>query len=137
MALAAHAAKVFVTTSVTDTSSSADELDGCNSVQFERVRAELETTDFKDTSGAKTFILGLQECQVSGSCDYESADTAQGRLNTAFGDGSSVWIHVKWDASAGHKVECKVPSLRISADVGDKVKLEFTLRPTGAVAASA
>lgn len=134
MALAGHATAVYVTTTDT-TPGGSDELDGIKSASLNRVRDELETTDFDDSTGAKTFILGLKGAEIQVSGDYESADTALGRLNTAFGDGTSVWLHIYWNGSAGHKVECKVPTFNLSSGVGETVKVDVTCRATGAVSA--
>lgn len=135
MALAGHAATLRIRTS-SGIGTSGDDIDGVDQFALNRVREELETTDSKDGAD-KTFILGLKGAEVPIQGDYESGDTPQGRLITAWGDGSSVWAVVLWDGSAGQMVECKVPSVNIEASVSGKVRFTATLRATGAVATAA
>lgn len=112
----------------------ADNCDGVDQVALNRVRDELETTDF--AGGAdKTFILGLKGAEVPIQGDYESGDTPQGRLFTAHDDGSSVWAVCLWNGTAGHAVECKVGNINIEASKDGKVRFTSTLRATGAVSA--
>jgi len=130
MALAAHNLVVRIRTSA-GLGTSADNMTGVHDVSLNRVRDELETTDFNDTS--KNFILGLKGAEVTFSGAYESADTAYGRIETAFGDGTSVYAVVLWNGTAGHNVECKVVSLDISGARDGLVEVAGTLRATGAV----
>lgn len=130
MALAAHNLKVRIRTS-SGAGSDSDNMAGVHDVSLNRVRDELETTDFNDTS--KNFILGLRGAEVSFSGTYESADTAFGRIETAFGDGTSVYAVILWNGTAGHNVECKVASLDISGARDGLVEVSGTLRATGAV----
>lgn len=130
MALAAHSLKVRIRTS-TGAGSDSDNMSGVHDVSLNRVRDELETTDFGDT--AKAFILGLAGAEVTFSGAYESSDTAYGRLETAFGDGSSVYVILLWNGSAGHEIVCKVPTLTINGARDGLVEVSGTLRATGAV----
>jgi len=130
MALAAHNLVVRIRTSA-GLGTSADNMTGVHDVSLNDVRDELETTDFNDTS--KNFILGLKGAEVTFSGAYESADTAYGRIETAFGDGTSVYAVVLWNGTAGHNVECKVVSLDISGARDGLVEVAGTLRATGAV----
>ena len=131
MALAAHNLKVRIRTA-SGLGTDADNMSGVHDIGLSRMRDELETTDFNDTS--KNFILGLKGAEVTFSGTYESADTAYGRIETAFGDGTSVWAVVLWNGTAGHNVECKVVSLDISGARDGLVEVSGTLRATGAVA---
>ena len=130
MALAAHNLKVRIRTS-SGLGTDSDNMTGVHDVSLNRVRDELETTDFNDTS--KNFILGLKGAEVTFSGTYESSDTAYGRIETAFGDGTSVHAVVLWNGTAGHNVECKVVSLDISGARDGLVEVAGTLRATGAV----
>lgn len=130
MPLAAHNLVVRIRTS-SGLGTSADNMTGVHDVSLNRMRDELETTDFNDTS--KNFILGLRGAEVSFSGTYESSDTAFGRIETAFGDGTSVWAVILWNGTAGHNVECKVPTLEISGARDGLVSVSGTLRATGAV----
>lgn len=132
MPLAAHNLVVRIRTS-SGIGTSADNMTGVHQVGLNRVRDELETTDFNDTS--KNFILGLRGAEVTFSGTYESSDTNYGRIETAFGDGTSVWAVILWNGTAGHNVECKVPTLDISGARDGLVEVSGTLRATGAVTA--
>lgn len=132
MALAGYATKVRVRTS-SGAGSDSDNCAGVDKVALNRARDELETTAFNSTD--KTFILGLKGGDVPVSGNYESGDTPQGRLSTAFGDGSSVWMVALWNGSTGHAVECKVSAFNLEASPSGKVTFSATCRMTGAVAA--
>lgn len=135
MALAGHAATVRIRTS-TGKGSGSDNIDGCNQASLSRVRDELEVTNFEDGAD-KEFILGLAGGEVTGSGQYESADTAYGRLVTAFGDGTDVFVIILWDGTNGHEAPGKVTKLDISAGVGGTVDCSWTVRLSGAVIAAA
>jgi hypothetical protein len=135
MALAGHAATLRIRTS-SGIGTSGDDVDGVDQFSLNRVREELETTDLKDGAD-RVYILGLKGGEVPVSGDYESGDTPQGRMLTAFGDGSSVWAVVLWDGAAGQMVECKVPKFDLEASVSGKVRFSATLRLTGAVSTAA
>lgn len=130
MALAAHNLKVRIRTS-SGLGTDSDNMSGVHDVGLSRMRDELETTDFNDTS--KNFILGLKGAEVTFSGAYESADTAYGRIETALGDGTSVYAVILWNGTAGHNVECKVVSVDISGARDGLVEASGTLRATGAV----
>lgn len=131
MALAGHAATVRIRTS-SGLGTSADDCDGVDQFALNRTRDELETTDLKDGAD-KVFILGLKGGEIPLQGDYESGDTPQGRLSTAFGDGTSVYAVLLWDGTAGHNVECKVPNFNLEASLSGKVRFTATLRLTGSV----
>lgn len=129
---AAYAKRVRVTTSVA-AATNADDIGGLTSADFERLRAELETTSFPD-AGVETYIAGVKGISVSLSGNYDSANAPQARLFTAEGDGSSVWIHYLPNGSAGWKVECKVFSVKLGGGVKDLETFSCTLKATGAIA---
>lgn len=132
MALAGHATVVRIRT-ISGAGTGADDVDGVQQAALNRVREELETTDFKGGAD-REYMLGLKGAEIPISGDYESADTPYGRLETAHGDGSSVWVVLLWNGTAGHNVECKVPNLNIESSHDGKVTMSATLRATGAVA---
>ena len=129
MALVGHAAQVRVAT----TDASGREVDGISSIDWGPARELLETTDFADTTGARTRLAGLKDLQVTLSGDHEASDTGQGILRTAFDDGSSVWVRFLPNGSTGFKCECKVSDYKISASFDGKVETSFTLSGTGAL----
>lgn len=133
MASAGTGARVRVTT--TDTGgSSADEINGCNSINFERARELLETTDFSDAANGKSVIAGLKGYTFSLGMDYETT-SPQSRLETALGDGSSVWIGFLTNGTVGWRVECKVGKYSVSATPQGKVEATCDLTCTAAVTA--
>jgi len=112
------------------------EVDGINSLSFGPTRDQLESTDFADTTGARTRFSGLKDGTVSISGDYEAGDAGQTSVETIF-DGTAdatLWVQILWDGTDGHHVECKVESFTIEADVGDKITFSAELTFTGAKA---
>ena len=128
MALAAHP----ITFSVSADDSSYSEVDGINSASFEELRDVLETTDFMDTSGARTRILGLLDVPIECSGDYESADTGQALIRTSLGSGATIYCRFLWNGSAGHKVACKAKSFKIDGERDGKVQFSASFVSTGA-----
>lgn len=131
MTLAAHPL-VFA---VSATDGSYTEVDGINDLSFGPSREMLETTDFKDTSGAKTRMAGLKDGTIQISGDGEFSDTPQNLIRTQEDNGGDLWARIYWDGSAGHKVKCIVESYQIKGQVGGKVEFTATLQFNGAPAA--
>lgn len=123
-ALAGHAIEVYGGTSASPT----DEMDGITSISFGPSRDMLETTDFKDTTGARTRLAGLKDGSIQLSGQYESADTAQAALRTAWGSGADFYLQVLWDGTNGNEVKCIVESYEVSGDVGGLVEFTATLQ---------
>lgn len=132
MAFAAHASKVEISPdSITWT-----EVDGINDASFEVQRDVLETTDFKDTSGAKTRIVGLQDSSISIKGDYEDTDTnGQNILRSYFLAGTSIYVGFKLDGTDGYKVQCYVSKISLPIAVDGKVEFECEFVSIGAVSA--
>jgi predicted secreted protein len=132
MALAAHPSVLDVSTD----DITYNEVDGINDYTFGLSRDVLETTDFKDTSGAHTRILGLQDIPVSISGDFEGGDTnGQNVIRAAFVSGATIYFRLRPDGTNGYKVQCKVSTFEISAGVADKVEFSCELVSTSAVTA--
>lgn len=131
MTLAAH--PMTISASADDVTY--NEIDGLNDFSFGPNRDSLETTDFADTSGAKTRLLGLKDGTIQLSGDYESADTGQSRLTTLWASGATCYIKVLWNGSTGHKVPCVVESFEIRGSVGGKVEFSATLQFVGVFSA--
>lgn len=113
-------------------SNPSDEIDGANNIRFGRTREMLETTDFKDTSGARTRLAGLKDGVVEISGDYEPSDTAQTAIESKLDDGNSYYVQVLWDGTNGHEIECKVESFDIDGEVAGKAQFTATLQFTAA-----
>lgn len=130
MPLAAHPAVIEVSTD----DITYNEVDGINDFSFSTGRDVLDTTDFKDTSGAKTKILGLQDTTISLSGDLEASDTnGQNVLRTAFFNGNAIYVGFGFNGTDGYKVQARVSSFEINAGVGDKVEFSCEITSVGAV----
>lgn len=133
MANAAHPLAVKV--SATD--AAYQEVDGINSVKFGPNRTMLETTDFKDTSGAKTRMAGLKDGTIELSGDLEEADAnGQNIIRTAFDNGTDLWTTVEFVPGAGagakgYKVKGIVESHEINAEPDGKVTWSSTIQFNG------
>lgn len=126
--------KLGITTTST-TMTNVDYVAGARNVTFDRMRQLLETTSFANqTAGERAFIAGLKDVDASWDQDWDPADTPTGRLETAYGDGSSVWFQFSYNGTAGWKVECKVESIGIKDAVDAKLEGSVKLKATGAVA---
>jgi len=142
MALAGHELTVHAFESTqggaAPTSGNYDEIDGINNVSFGPTRDQLESTDFMDTTGARTRFGGLRDGTVSLSGDYEAADTGQGHITSAFEGASDAvcWIQILWDGTSGHHVKCVVDSYTIEASFDGKVEFSAELSFTGLPAAN-
>lgn len=117
------------------------EMDGIKSVKFGPSRTMLETTDFKDTSGAKTRMAGLKDGTIELSGDLEEADAnGQSIVRTAFDNGSDCWAQIEFapgagPGSKGYKVKGIVESYSIDGDVDGLVTWSATIQFNGAPAA--
>lgn len=130
---AAHGIKVYAT--ATDVAPvAADEIDGVKDATMNAARTVLDTTDFKDATGAKTKILGLFDGGFSISGDYEEGDAPATLLTNAALSGATVFIHFRPGGGAtGFKLGCKVESFEVGGAVDDLVSQSWTLTSTGAL----
>lgn len=136
MALAGHPTVVYAKSSVAAPSGS-DEIDGINNVSYGPTGNLLDTTDFKDTSGFITKLLGLKDGTISLSGDYEASDAPQALLRSSWDSGASVWITIHFNPSGGagvkgFQVECKVESWEVNAAVDGKVEFSCSCQFTAA-----
>lgn len=110
---------------------SSDDLVVGTSQSFERHLKELEAAHFGDS--VEKYIMGLAGAKIEASFDWDSSDTAVGRLQTAIGDRSSVYAVVLRDGTNGWNVECKVQNLKFDASAPEKQTGSVSLIATGAV----
>jgi predicted secreted protein len=129
MALAGHAVKV----SCADSDIAGDEIDGINSIDWGPSADLLETTDFADTTAARTKLLGLKDLQVTVSGDYEASDTGQSRLRTNWAAGTTTYVRFLPNGTAGFKCAMLVQDFTISASFDGKVEFSATLMGNGAI----
>ena len=132
MAFAGHPAKVEVSTD----GIAWNEVDGINDFSFTPDCTILDTTDFKDTSGAHTRIYGLINCAIEFSGDYEDTDTnGQNVIRTAFLNGTALHVGIKFDGTDGLKCQVVVESYEIAAGVDDKVTFSVSLQSNSTISA--
>lgn len=137
MASAGHPVKVEVGTDGV----SYNEVDGISSYKGTITRELLETTDFKDTSGARTFLAGLKDGSIDLSGMLEEADAnGQAILRTAFDGGTDLYVRVTFNPSAGvglkgYAVKTLVESHEYSSEVDGLNEWSASLQFNGAPAA--
>jgi predicted secreted protein len=115
-----------------------NEMDGIKSVKFGPSRTMLETTDFKDASGAKTRMAGLKDGVIELSGDLEEADAdGQNVVRTAWENGTDCHVEIDFipgaaAGSKGYKVKGIVESYEIAGEVDDIVTFSATIQFNGA-----
>ena len=129
MALPGHSCKV----SCADTDVAGDEIDGINSIDWGPAADLLETTDFMDTSAARTRILGLKDLSVTVSGDYEASDTGQARLRTNWAAGTTTYVRFLPNGTTGFKCAMLIQDYKINASFDGKVEFSATLVGNGAI----
>lgn len=137
MALAAHPVEVYVKNVVTAPTNPTDLVDGINKASYNLKRDLLDTTTFKDTTGFRLRLAALRDIDITISGDLTPGDAVQTVLKTAFDAGSSVWVSIYFNPTAGagskgFKVECLVESLSYDASFDGKVTIAYALKATGA-----
>ncbi len=139
MSLPGHAVQIHIlTTNATPDAGGADLVDGINKFDLGLMRDLLETTDFKDTTGVKTRLAALKDSDFSCDGDLEPSDTIQGRLRTAFDNGTSVFVNVYTNPGGssgvkGFQVEMLVESEKHAGSVDTKATCSWSLKGTGVV----
>ena len=130
MALAAHAAAIRIAT----TDVTGNEIDGINNVDWGPSAELLETTDFKDTTAARTRIQGLKDLSLTLSGDHEAGDTnGQVVLRDAYTNGTTVFVRWLPNGTVGFKCEMHVQEFKISGAFDGKVEFSATLVGAGAI----
>lgn len=131
MAIAAHTVLVYA--KATNVAPSAGDLiDGIKDFAPKDARTMLETTDFLDTSGAKTRIAGLLDASGTLSGDYEQSDAPQALLRTSYASGATVYITLLADGTNGFTYPMLVESYDVKASVDGIVEFSASLVGNGA-----
>ncbi len=131
MANVAHTAKVYVKASAASVISG-DELDGINDFSASSSKTILDITDFKDTSGAKAKLAGLEDGSFSISGDFEAADAPQMLVRSSFDSGAAIWLTILFDGTAGYKYACLVENYEVKGGVDGKLEWSASLTMNGA-----
>jgi hypothetical protein len=131
-ATAGYAHGTYITTS-SSTPSSSDLLNGCDNTSWKRMYDSIDVTAIEH-GGEHSEIGGIKRSEFEVSGNYLPSDTAQGRLETAVGDRSSVYVHFYplGHATAGKKVQCLCTSFDIDASNPQAVKFKASLKSIGA-----
>jgi predicted secreted protein len=128
--IAAHTGAVHY--AATDTTG---EVGGVHQYDFSASGELLDTTDFADTSGYHTKILGLKDVVISLSGDYNSANAPQALLMTHFLAGTTGYCQVLFNGTAGFKCQTKVADFKITGEVAGVVQFAVTLNAVTALVA--
>lgn len=136
MALAAHGTKVYFKSTSTAAGSS-DEVKGLNDFTASSSKTMLDVTDFKDTSGVKLKLSGLEDGSFSLSGDLESADAPQALIRSSFDTGVTGYLTIHWDPSAtagsrGYQFPVIVESYEVKGSVDGKTEFSTSLQLNGA-----
>lgn len=136
MAIAAHIVKIYVK-STSATAISSDEVKGLNDFSASSSKTMLDVTDFKDTTGVKLKMAGLEDGSFSLSGDLESGDAPQGLIRSSFDSGSTIYLTVQWDPNAtagskGYNFPCIVESYEVKGSVDGKSEFSASLSLNGA-----
>lgn len=129
MALAGHASALRVAAS----DATGDVVAGLTSISFGPSGNLMDITDFSDTSGAHKKLLGLVDCNISGSGLYESADTGQALIRSSWASGADIYIRFLPNGSTGYKCACKIQDYKIDSSVDGTVTFSFTAQGNGAL----
>lgn len=123
----------------TDTTAAdvADKIDGISEFSFSRSRDMEDVSNFADGDGYKRKLATMMDSSISMSGQYESGDTIQALLRTAYGSGATIYvtIHVDPSASSGSKgwrIPCIVESYDANGSVGGAGQFSVSLTGNGA-----
>lgn len=131
MAIAAHSISVYVKSS-SSAPSAGDLVDGIKEITVKDSRTMLDTTDFLDSSGAKTKLAGLLDASISLSGDYEQSDSPQALLRTSFASGATVYVTLLPDGTNGYTYPCIVESYDVKGSVDGITEFSASLVGSGA-----
>lgn len=136
MAIAAHGTKIYVK-STSSSPSSSDEVKGLNDFTASSSKTMLDVTDFKDTSGVKLKLAGLEDGSFSLAGDLEAADSPQALIRSSFDSGATIYLTIQWDPNAaasskGYTFPCIVESYEVKGSVDGKTEFSASLQLNGA-----
>lgn len=128
-ATAGYVGKIAVTTTSANPTS-ADVLDNVRSSGFEPSRDELDTSSLG--TAEKSHILGQRQTTVPLELNYDSASTPEGRLESAYESGDTIYVHVMTNGTTGYRHPVKVSAYTQSIAPGDVVTRSYTIKSVGA-----
>ena len=126
---AGYLGKIAVTTSSADPGSG-DVLDNVRSSGFSPTRDEMDTSHLGTVE--KSFLLGQKQTEIPLEVSHDASSTPQGRLDTAYEDGSTIYVHVMTNGTTGYRHPVKVSAYSESLAPGDVVTRSYTIKSVGA-----
>jgi predicted secreted protein len=103
---------------------------------FNRTRNILDVTDTSN-AGFQQRLAGLADTALSTEANWSASDTALSVIETAYENGSTMYVKFLPDnvAGNGYKVPVLVENFSISSPVGDKISVSVSFQGNGAVTA--
>ena len=132
MATAGYSFKIFVSATSGGTYSEVPATDG----SFNRSRDIKDITDTTNP-GYQQRLAGLADTALSTEANWSASDTALSVIETAYENGSTMYVKFLPDnvAGNGYKVPVLVENFSISSPVGDKISVSVSFQGNGAVTA--
>lgn len=88
---------------------------GCNANTFPNARAMLDVTEFGDTANDR--IAGLFDFSPTAGGHYDASDTAQTAIQSAFLNGTAIYVRSLFDGTNGYKVQCRVSTFELTPEL--------------------
>ncbi len=109
---------------------------GVTDATFRMGGVVLDDTAFEASpSGFQSRFLGLHDCSLTFTADYNSADTGQTAVYNAWLNRSEIWFQYLPNGTAGFKFRGVVESYELSGDVAGKEVLSVSIQGDGGNAA--
>jgi hypothetical protein len=99
---------------------------------FNRTRSILDVTDTSN-AGFQQRLAGLADTALSTEANWSASDTALSVIETAYENGSIMYVKFLPDGVAGNgkKIPVLVENFSISSPVGDKISVSVSFQGTG------
>jgi hypothetical protein len=108
---------------------------GVNSANLSLGGEMLDDTAFSDApDGFRSRIQGLNDCSMTITADYNSADPGQTAIYNAWLNRSEIWFQYLPNGVAGFKFRGVVESFELSGEVAGKEQLSVTIQGDGGLA---
>jgi predicted secreted protein len=139
MPLAAHLTQLYLKAAATAVGAG-DEVDGITKESIKINGEQLDTTDFKDTSGWHTYIQGLKGASVEISGQVEPGDGPQSLLRSSLLTYADLWCEIQRNPTGGSGLkgfrgQVMVESYSEDGDPSTVQTFSASLKFTGAVTA--
>jgi hypothetical protein len=109
---------------------------GINSASLSQGGEVLDDTAFMDTpDGLKSRLRGLNDCSLSITADYNSADAGQTAIYNAWLNRSEIWFQYLPNGTNGFRFRGVVESFELSGEVAGKEQLSVSIQGDGGLAA--